>query len=106
MEPGVFTRAQTERILRAGLDHGLRPKLHADELEGSGGAELAAELGAASADHLAAISDAGVAALARSGTVATLLPGTMLFLGKSRQAPARTLIEAGAALALASDFNP
>jgi imidazolonepropionase len=81
-------------------------KLHADELEGAGGAELAAELGAASADHLAAISEEGVAALAASGTVATLLPGTMLFLGKSRHAPARALIDAGAAVALASDFNP
>jgi imidazolonepropionase len=80
--------------------------LHADELEGSGGAELACELGAASADHLAAVSDRGITALASSNTVATLLPGTMLFLGRSRQAPARALIDAGAAVALATDFNP
>jgi imidazolonepropionase len=105
-EPGVYTVDETRRLLAAARSAGLGVKLHADELEGSGGAELAAELGAASADHLAAISDAGVAALARSGTVATLLPGTMLFLGKTRQAPARTLIDAGAAVALASDFNP
>ena len=59
-----------------------------------------------SADHLAAVSQTGIAALAQSGTVATLLPGTMLFLGRHRQAPARALIEAGAAVALATDFNP
>lgn len=106
MEPGVFDRGQTERILRAGLDHGLRPKLHADELEGSGGAELAAELGAASADHLGAISEEGVRALAASTTVATLLPGTLFFLGRPSFAPARALLEAGATVALATDFNP
>ncbi|WP_325309805.1 imidazolonepropionase [Longimicrobium sp.] len=106
MEPGVFTRDQTERILRAGLEHGLRPKLHADELEGSGGAELAAELGAASADHLGAISDAGIAALASSSTVATLLPGTLFFLGRPKWAPGRALLDAGATVALATDFNP
>ena len=106
MEPGVFDRAQTERILRAGLDHGLRPKLHADELEGSGGAELAAELGAASADHLGDVSEAGIQALAASGTVATLLPATLFFLGRPRFAPARALLDAGATVALATDFNP
>jgi len=106
MEPGVFDRAQTERVLRAGLDHGLRPKLHADELTGSGGAELAAELGAASADHLGDISDAGIAALASSRTVATLLPGTLFFLGKPKFAPGRALLDAGANVALATDFNP
>ncbi len=80
--------------------------MHADELAGGGGAELAAALGATSADHLAAISTAGIAALAESATIATLLPGTMLFLGKSAHGPARALIEAGAAVALATDFNP
>jgi imidazolonepropionase len=106
MEPGVYTAAQTRRVLEAGLAHGLIPKLHADELENSEAAELAAELGAASADHLGAISDAGIAALARSGTVATLLPATLLFLGKRQYAPARRLLEAGATVALATDFNP
>jgi imidazolonepropionase len=105
-EPGVFTIEETRRILAASQEAGLRGKIHADELEPSGGAELAASLGAISADHLAAISPAGIAALARSNTVATLLPGTMLFLGKAKQAPARALIEAGAAVALATDFNP
>lgn len=106
MEPGVFDRAQSERVLRAGLEHGLRPKLHADELEGSGGAELAAELGAASADHLGDVSEAGVRALAESGTVATLLPATLFFLGRPSFAPARALLDAGATVALATDFNP
>jgi imidazolonepropionase len=105
-EPGVFTVQQSRRVLEAARQHGLGLKVHADELDGSGGAELAAELGAASADHLAAVSEAGIQALARSQTVAVLLPGTMLFLGKGRQAPARRLIDAGAAVALATDFNP
>ena len=105
-EPGVFTVDQTRVILDASRKAGLALKLHADELEPSGGAELAAALGATSADHLAAVSAAGIAALAASDTIATLLPGTMLFLGRPRQAPARALIEAGAAVALATDFNP
>ncbi|HJU74793.1 MAG TPA: imidazolonepropionase [Gemmatimonadaceae bacterium] len=105
-EPGVFTVEESRSILSAARQAGLRLKLHADELRPSGGAELAAELGATSADHLAAISHDGIRALAASQTVATLLPGTMLFLGKDRQAPARALIEAGAAVALATDFNP
>jgi len=105
-EPGVFSVEESEAILvtAAGLDFGL--KLHADELEPSGGAELAARLGAVSADHLGAISPAGIEALSASGTVAVLLPGTLLFLGKGRQAPARALLDAGAIVALASDFNP
>jgi len=105
-EPGVFTIDETQRILMASRDAGLGIKIHADELKPCGGAELAASLGAVSADHLAAISQRGIEALASSDTVATLLPGTMLFLGKARQAPARALIDAGAAVALASDFNP
>lgn len=105
-EPGVFTVAESRTILTAARQSGLGLKLHADELEPSGGAELAAQLGATSADHLAAISHAGVAALAASNTVATLLPGTMLFLGRASHAPARALIEAGVSVALATDFNP
>lgn len=105
-EPGVYTPDESRLILGAARRHGLKIKLHADELETSGAAELAVELGATSADHLAAISDAGIRALASAGTVATLLPGTMLFLGRARQAPARALLDAGAAVALATDFNP
>ncbi|HXO84709.1 MAG TPA: imidazolonepropionase, partial [Gemmatimonadales bacterium] len=105
-EPGVFSVAESRQILTAAVRHGLAVKLHADELDGSGGAELAAELGALSADHLAAISETGIKALATSPTVAVLLPATMVFLGKRGQAPARRLIDAGAAVALASDYNP
>ncbi len=105
-EPGVYTIDETRRILTAARGAGMGLKLHADELENGAAAELAAELGATSADHLAAISEQGIAALAAAGTVATLLPGTMLFLGRPKQAPARALIQAGVAVALASDFNP
>lgn len=105
-EPGVFTIDETRELLTAARAAGLGLKLHADELAPSGGAELAAELRATSADHLAAISPGGIRALASSGTVATLLPGTMLFLGKGTRPPARALLDAGAAVALATDFNP
>jgi imidazolonepropionase len=105
-EPGVYTLEETRSILTAARRAGLALKLHADELEPSGGAELAVELGATSADHLAAVSDSGIRALGAGTTVATLLPGTMFFLGKTRQAPARRLVEAGVPVALATDFNP
>lgn len=105
-EPGAYTVAESRTILSAARQAGLRVKVHADELRPSGGAELAVELGATSADHLGAITEGGINALAQSGTVATLLPGTLLFLGKDRQAPARALLDRGAAVALASDFNP
>lgn len=105
-EPGVFTIDETRQILEASRQAGLGIKIHADELKSCGGAELAASLKAVSADHLAAISKSGTEALAKSDTVATLLPGTMLFLGNAKQAPARALIDSGAAVALATDFNP
>jgi imidazolonepropionase len=104
-ETGVFTVAESESILSRARELGLRLKIHADELTPLGGAELAARLGATSADHLLRVSDAGMDALARSGTVATLLPGTAFFLGLP-YAPARRLLERGAAVALASDCNP
>src|SRR2546421_503196 len=99
-------RSAGRPVLAAARRHGLALKLHADELDGSGGAELAVEVGASSADHLAGISPAGIRALAASETVAVLLPATLLFLGGRRQAPARRLLDAGAALALATDLNP
>lgn len=105
-EPGVYTVDEARNLLVTARGHGLLMKMHADELENGAAAELAADIGATSADHLAAISDRGIAALAQSGTVATLLPGTMLFLGRAKQAPARALLTAGCAVALASDFNP
>ncbi|HTT67945.1 MAG TPA: imidazolonepropionase [Gemmatimonadales bacterium] len=105
-EPGVFSVEESAAILGAAAALGLGLKVHADELDPSGGAELAARLGAASADHLGAVSAAGIEALAASETVAVLLPGTLLFLGRTRQAPARELVDAGAIVALATDFNP
>lgn len=104
-EKGVFELDQTRRILEAAKALGMKTKLHADEIVTLGGAELAAEMGATSADHLLHISDAGVEALAHSDTIATLLPLTAFSL-KEPFAPARKLIDGGAAVALASDFNP
>ncbi len=105
-EKHVFTPDETRAICGIAKKLGLGVKLHADELAGTGGAELAVELGATSADHLMAVSDAGVAALANSSTVAVLLPGTSFFLGMKRFAPARKMIDAGCAVALATDCNP
>jgi len=105
-EPEVFNIAQTRSILQRARSLGLECKLHADELEGSGGAELAVEAGCVSADHLLRISDQGIAALAGSETIAVLLPATAFFLMSPVYAPARRLIDAGAAVALATDFNP
>src|SRR2546426_8465206 len=96
-EPGVFSVAEARTVLTAARRHGLAVKLHADELDGSGGAELAVEVGAVSADHLVAVSDAGVRALAHGGTGAGLLPATLVFLGRRRPPPARRLGGQGAA---------
>jgi imidazolonepropionase len=110
-EIGVFSADQSRRILEAGLRLGLGARLHADEIQPSGGAELAAELGAASADHLAVPSEEGIEALAGAAAdgrpvVATLLPATTWFLMADHAAPARTLIERGVPVALGTDFNP
>ncbi|GIW71387.1 MAG: imidazolonepropionase [Planctomycetota bacterium] len=105
-EAHVFDVAQARAILLAGRRHGLLPKLHADELAPTGGAELAAELGATSADHLVAVSEEGIRRLAAAGVIAVLLPGTCYFLRLGRRAPARAMVEAGVALALATDSNP
>ncbi len=105
-EPTVFDLAETESIIRRGMELGLRATVHADELEAFGGAALAARIGADSADHLIRIDAAGIAALAGSDTVAVLLPGTVFSLGLESYAPAREMIDAGVAVALATDFNP
>lgn len=110
-ERGVFTADQSRRILRAAEALGMRPRLHADELAPSGGAELAAEIGALSADHLATPSEEGIAALAAAaGTdrpvVAVLLPCTTWFLMKDHVAPARRFVDAGIPIAIGTDFNP
>ena len=105
-ERGVFGVDESRRILLAARAHGMKLRIHADELAATGGAELAGELGARSADHLVHVSPAGMRALAASGCVATLLPTAAFYLRLGRFAPARELIAAGAAIALASDVNP
>ena len=105
-ETGVFDIEQTRKICLAAKKLGLGIKLHADEIKPIGGAELGVELGAVSVDHLVEVSPEGIEAIASSNTVAVLLPGTSLFLGKGKFAPARDLIDAGAVVALATDFNP
>jgi imidazolonepropionase len=110
-ERGVFTADQSRRILDAAAALGLQPRLHADEIAPSGGAELAAEIGALSADHLAAPSAQGIDALSQAAggdrpVVAVLLPATTWFLMHDDFAPARTFIERGIPVALATDFNP
>ena len=105
-ERGVFDVEESRRILRAARARGLKLRVHADELGATGGAELAAELGARSADHLVHVSPAGMRALASSGCVATLLPTAAFYLKLGRFAPARELVAAGAAIALATDVNP
>jgi imidazolonepropionase len=104
-EKGVFTIDQSRRYLQAAASLGLKPKMHADEIIPLGGAELAAELHCLSADHLLQASDEGIAALAATGTVATLLPLTAFSL-REPYARARTMIDAGCIVALATDLNP
>ncbi len=104
-EQGVFSVDQSRRLLTRARDLGFKLKLHADEIVGIGGAQLAAELGAVSADHLLQASDVGIDQLARQRVVATLLPATAFSL-KEPYARARAMIDRGCAVALASDLNP
>jgi imidazolonepropionase len=105
VEETAFPLDEARRILVAGQAAGLGAKLHADQLTGGGGAELAAEVGAISADHLECISEQGIGAMARAGTVAVSLPIATLYLHQ-RPLPARALIDAGVPVAVATDFNP
>lgn len=105
-DAGAFTVEQARRYLRRAAEVGLRLKIHAEQFARTGAALLAVELGAATADHLEQAGEEEVAALARSETIAVLLPGSVFHLGLSRYAPARALIDAGAAVALATDHNP
>ncbi len=102
---GFFTPEQTARILEAGLSHGMRPKIHANELGFSGGIQVGTGHRALSVDHLEFVGEKELEALKNSKTMPTLLPGASLFLGIS-YAPARKLIDAGLPVALASDYNP
>ncbi|MGD9173603.1 MAG: imidazolonepropionase [Desulfobacterales bacterium] len=104
-EKDVFSIDQSRRLLTRAKDLGLKLKLHADEIVQLGGAELAAELGAVSADHLLQASDRGIKDMAAAGVVATLLPATAFSL-KEPYADTRKMIDAGCAVALATDFNP
>lgn len=103
---GAFTLEGSRTLLRAGARAGLIPRLHAEQLSRTGSCRLAIKLGAASVDHLDCISRPDIRALARSSLVATLLPGSNFHLGLGQYAPGRELIDAGAAVALATDFNP
>jgi imidazolonepropionase len=105
-EEGVYSVEETRRLVEAAKRAGFKIRIHADEFSALGGAELAAEVGAASADHLISITEKGIRVLSRSETAATLLPSVSFFLMLEKKAPARRLIDAGAALNLASDFNP
>ena len=104
-EKGVFTPEQSQRILEAGKKLGLIPKIHADEIEPYGGAELAAKVGAISAEHLLKASDKGIKAMAKSGTIACLLPATALYL-REKAAAGRKMIDEGVAVAISTDCNP
>lgn len=105
VEEGAYSLEEARRILSTAAEHGLGLKLHADQLSAGGGAQLAAQLGAVSAEHLEYIDDGGIAALAASGTVAVSLPLASMYL-KEPYLPARKLLDAGVAVAVATDFNP
>lgn len=104
-EKGVFTPEQSERILEAGKQLGLIPKIHADEIEPYNGAELAAKVGAISAEHLLKASEEGIQAMAKAGTIACLLPATALYL-REEAAAGRKMIDEGVAVAISTDCNP
>ncbi len=103
---GAFSRSQSRQILEAGKQAGLAPRLHAEQLTRTGATQLAVQLGAASCDHLEQVNRMDIQALAKSKTIATLLPGCDFHLGLKQYAPARALIDAGAIVALATDYNP
>jgi imidazolonepropionase len=110
-ENGVFDADQARRVLTAARERGLTPRLHADQIQNAGAAQLAVEVGAASADHLAAISDEGISVLAAASAtdqpvIATLLPVPGLYLAEEHKPPARRLIDAGVPVAIGTDFNP
>lgn len=105
-ETHVFSVDESRRVLSRAKELGLGVRLHAEQLSLSGGAALAAELEAATADHLEWIDSAGISLLSQRGVTAVLLPGAVFNLGLTRYPPARTMIESGVAIALATDFNP
>lgn len=104
-EHGIFSIEQSREILREAKRLGFKLKIHADEIESIGGAELAGELETTSSEHLMAISDDGIIALKNSGVIANILPGTSFYL-KKEYAPVRKMIEYGVQIALSTDYNP
>ena len=104
-EADTFTVEEARQVLEAGLKNGLRPKIHADEIEAIGGSQLAGEIGAISAEHLIVCPPEGIESMARGGVIACLLPATSFNLG-STFAPARDMVNAGVPVAMATDFNP
>lgn len=106
VEKNVYTADEARKILTAAKNHGLKLRLHVDQLTAGGGAELAAELGAVSAEHLDYISDTGIEQMAAAGVVFDLLPGAVFFLGHDKYPPARKIIEKGGLIALSTDYNP
>ncbi|MFN2374132.1 MAG: imidazolonepropionase [Cyclonatronaceae bacterium] len=105
VEDSAFTADEARRILMAGMEFGLRAKVHADQLSACGGAELAAEVGAVSADHLERVTDQGIQRLSKTGVVAVSLPLASFYL-KQPPLPARKLIDSKVPVAVATDFNP
>ena len=104
-EADTFTVEESRQVLEAGLKYGLRPKIHADEIEAIGGSQLAGEVGAISAEHLIVCPQEGIDSMAKGGTVACLLPATSFYLGADF-APAKQFQQAGVPVAMATDFNP
>ncbi len=104
-EANFYTPEETERICRAGMQYGLKPKIHANQLTVSGGVEAGVNVGAISVDHLESMDEQAINVLAKSNTIGTLLPTAAFFLRMPFQ-PARELINAGCAIAIASDYNP
>lgn len=104
-DEGFFTVPETARLLEAGLSHGLRPKIHANELANSGGVQIGVKYGALSVDHLERTGPSEIACLADSDTIPTVLPGVSFFLGID-YAPARAMVDAGLPLCIATDYNP
>ncbi len=103
---GAFSVEQSKRVLQAGRQWGLAPRMHAEQLSRTGAARLAILMRAASCDHLEQVNKSDIQALGKSDTVATLLPGCDFHLGLKQYAPARALIDAGAIVSLATDYNP
>ncbi|MGN0704650.1 MAG: imidazolonepropionase [Lentihominibacter sp.] len=104
-EDSVFNAEQSRKYMEKAREYGFELKIHADEIEDIGGSRLAGELEAVSAEHLIAAGEAGMDSMAAGGTTAMLLPATSFYLGKT-YAPARTMIDKGIPVAIASDFNP